>query len=284
MKSIFSVLLVLLITLDTTQGDDFRNTQPDGSSGYSFNYAADMVSPAPDKLATENSPTDSEGQDNERFRVTLFNPEKGEDKERLWSQTKLIFGLGLAMPTTLDLAGVIDWGPDEYSLSEWWDNVSSGPVWDNDHPAYNYLGHTYFGGVYYQVARKSGYDQWDSFIYTALMSTFYWEYGVEAFFEPPSIQDLIFTPVAGWLYGEWAFNKEREIRSRGGRVAGSQTLGDVALFLLDPVDTIASSLNSMFGKPLFRSGSVWVSRQPLRSNKGRSGQDDYIGINVVLNF
>ena len=50
----------------------------------------------------------------------------------------------------------------------------------------NYTGHSYFGCVYYQSTRKSGYRQLDGFIYSALMSTFYWEYGIEAFAEMPA--------------------------------------------------------------------------------------------------
>ena len=69
-----------------------------------------------------------------------------------------------------------------------------------------------------------------------MMSTFYWEYGIEAFAEVPSMQDLVITPVLGWAYGEWAYQKEMAIRSSGGTVWGSETLGDVSLFFLDPID------------------------------------------------
>jgi len=103
--------------------------------------------------------------------------------------------------------------------------VKGGPVWDRDTGMLNLVGHPYFGGVYYQVARKSGYRQWDSFLYATIMSTFYWEYGIEAFAEVPSIQDLVITPVLGWAYGEWAFNTEMDIREDGGDVWGSSILG-----------------------------------------------------------
>ena len=33
----------------------------------------------------------------------------------------------------------------------------------------------------------------------------------EAFAEVPSMQDLVITPVLGWAYGEWAYQKEMEI-------------------------------------------------------------------------
>lgn len=206
--------------------------------------------------------------ENDPYRISLFDPKNGEDKERLWSQTKLMFGLGLGV------AGFIAALPPEISnwdrsddrlLEKWRDNVKEGPVWDRDVWYINYIGHPYFGSVYYQVARKSGYRQWDSFVYSFLMSTFYWEYGLEAFAEVPSIQDLVVTPVGGWLWGEWSYQKEKEIRRRGGTVWGSQAWGDIALFLLDPVDSIGVGINKMMGREVVKAGAAWVSANPAPS-------------------
>ncbi|WP_203249645.1 MULTISPECIES: DUF3943 domain-containing protein [Cysteiniphilum] len=66
---------------------------------------------------------------------------------------------------------------------------------------YQYIGHPYAGAIYYMAARDSGFGEFESFLYSAFISTFFWEYGVEAFAEVPSIQDLIVTPVDGWLLG-----------------------------------------------------------------------------------
>lgn len=230
----------------------------------------------------------SDALDNNPFRVSLFDPKHGEDKERLWSQTKLMFGLGVGV------AGVIAALPQEISnwdrsddrlLEKWWDNVREGPVWDRDVWYINYIGHPYFGGVYYQVARKSGYRQWDSFVYSFLMSTFYWEYGLEAFAEVPSIQDLIVTPVGGWLWGEWSYQKEKEIRQRGGTVWGSETWGDISLFLLDPVDAIGVGINKLMGREVVKAGTAWIAAQPLTSvDQERSAKDYAWSVNIVYQF
>ncbi|PCD90192.1 DUF3943 domain-containing protein [Vibrio mediterranei] len=205
------------------------------------------------------------------YRVSLFSADNGEDSERLWSQTKSIgaYGLGVAGVLALMPTSITQWEKNgDPLLEKWWDNVSKGPVWDRDVWYINYLGHPYFGGVYYQSARKSGYRQWDSFIYSTLMSTFYWEYGVEAFAEVPSIQDLFVTPIMGWVYGEWAYNKEQQIRLNGGSVLGSSALGSTALFFLDPVDALGEGVNRLAGRDLVTAGSGFMGVQEANLPNG----------------
>ncbi|WP_076410538.1 DUF3943 domain-containing protein [Shewanella sp. UCD-KL12] len=206
------------------------------------------------------------------YSVSLFSAENGEDKARLWSQTTSVaaYGVGFAGFLALLPSEITNWEKSDERLHEkWWDNVKSGPVWDRDHVAINYIGHPYFGGVYYQAARKSGYRQWDSFMYSFLMSTFYWEYGVEAFAETPSIQDLVVTPVLGWVYGEWAFHKEREIIQRGGTIWGSERLGDTALFFLDPIDSLGRGVNNLFGSDVIKAGTGYMGLTEVQLDNGR---------------
>jgi hypothetical protein len=197
------------------------------------------------------------------YQINLINPQSGADTERAWSQTKSVvfYGLGVlgvlfAMPE--DMTG---WDQDLRIFEKWSHNVTEGPEWDRNNWAYNYIGHTYFGGVYYQVARKSGYRQWDSFIYSFLMSTFYWEYGIEAGAEIPSIQDIAVTPLMGWVYGEWAYQTEIKIRAGNHRVLGSRVLGGIALFFLDPVDSLGRGINRLTGKPLIKAGYGYITCQ-----------------------
>ena len=196
------------------------------------------------------------------YKVSLFSPKNGEDSERLLSQTTSIFYYGLGAISVLAVMpeSVTNWNDDDdVSLAQkWLDHVSAGPVWDRDDAVLNYIMHPYFGGTYYQTARKSGYRQWDSFLYSALMSSAFWEYGVEAFAEKPSIQDLVVTPVLGWVYGEWAFNTEREIWAGGGTVWGNEYLGNTALFLLDPIDSIGRNFNRLFGRDLIKAGTGYI--------------------------
>jgi opacity protein-like surface antigen len=205
------------------------------------------------------------------YKIALFSTPNGEDGERLWSQTKSVawYGIGVASFLTLLPRDTTNWDESNDKLLEkWWDNVREGPAWDRDSWDINYISHPYFGGVYYQSARKSGYRQWDAFIYSALMSTFYWEYGIEAFAEVPALQDLVVTPVLGWVYGEWAFNQERDIILSGGTVWGSAVLGDTALFFLDPIDSIGRGINQLVGKEVVRAGTGYIGFQEITLSDG----------------
>ena len=217
------------------------------------------------------------------YQIALFSSSSGEDSDRLWSQTKSIFAYGFGVIGVISLLpeGISNWEKDEGVVNKWSDNVKDGPVWDRDNATLNLIGHPYFGGVYYQVARKSGYRQWDSFIYSAMMSTFYWEYGIEAFAETPSIQDIVITPVLGWAYGEWAFTTEMNIRANNNKVLGSSFLGSTALILLDPVDSLNVGINNLFGKEIIKAGTsyIGIKEVPIDANGTTESQ---IQFNVAL--
>jgi hypothetical protein len=212
------------------------------------------------------------------YKISLFNPQNGEDAQRLWSQSKSVFAYTFAIGSVSILTrGSLgtdddDDDDDKKLLEKWVDNVKEGPVWDRDHWFYNYVGHPYIGGMYYQMARKSGYRQWDSAFYSFMMSTFWWEYGVEAFTETPSVQDLVVTPTLGWIVGEWMFSQEQRIRQRGGIVWGSRGWGNTALFFLDPIDSIGSWINNKLGRQFLTAGTGYVSYQdvPLGNSIGAS--------------
>jgi len=217
------------------------------------------------------------------YQVSIFSNANGEDSDRLWSQTNSIFAYGFGVIGLIALLpeDISNWDKEQGIFNKWSDNVKSGPVWDRDTGMLNLVGHPYFGGVYYQVARKSGYRQWDAFMYATIMSTFYWEYGIEAFAEVPSIQDLVITPVLGWAYGEWAFNTEMDIREDGDTVWGSSMLGSTALFFLDPVDSMSVGINNIFGKEIIKAGTGFVSFNEIPY--GDTGQTDtQINFNISL--
>ncbi len=195
------------------------------------------------------------------YHISLFKPQNGEDGARVWSQTKsmLFYGAGVALFLAALPESATGWDTESDIFSKWVENVKTGPVWDHDNLTYNYIGHAYVGGVYYQVARKSGYRQWDAFVYTTLMSTFYWEYGIEAFAEVPSIQDLVYTPLIGWVYGEWAYQTELKVRDNNNKVAGSKILGETSLFFLDPIDSLGRGINRLVGRRWIKSGYGYFS-------------------------
>ena len=128
-------------------------------------------------------------------------------------------------------------------FKEWRENVSK-PVWDDDSWWLNYVTHPYWGGTYYIRARERGLDRWQSFWYSALLSTL-WEFGVEAVAEPVSIQDMIVTPVLGSLVGEYLFSPWRaHIRAKAGPLSWSDK---AVLVLTDPLGTINDQLDRWLG-------------------------------------
>lgn len=86
---------------------------------------------------------------------------------------------------------------DERFKTAW----TSPPIKDKDNWNTNWVAHPYVGGYYYNFVRSNGASPLGSFLFSAFASTA-WEYGVEAMFEHPSIQDLWITPIIGSLVGE----------------------------------------------------------------------------------
>ena len=152
----------------------------------------------------------------------------------------LAFGFLWIMPES-----VSNWDKEEIRekgiLWKWKENVKAGPVMDDDDFVLNYITHPYSGGVYYMTARSSGFTVLESFGYSAIMSTFFWEYGIEAFAEIPSIQDLIITPVLGSAVGEGFFYAKKSILRHDRRVLKSRFLGYTSLLLMDPFNTLLDS-------------------------------------------
>lgn len=131
---------------------------------------------------------------------------------------------------------------DKSLWTRWKEHVSSGPVWDDDAWTINYIGHPISGAYYYTMARNDGMSISESAAFSTLMSTFFWEYGYEAFSEIPSIQDIILTPLMGSLLGEQLFVLQHKLDENGGNVWGSKRAGDIAYFLIDPLGHIADGL------------------------------------------
>lgn len=163
------------------------------------------------------------------------------DNDMLRRNTLTMFGAGAATMGFLYMmpSGFTNWEDDNKSpFRKWWDNVSREPVWDKDDIFLNYVTHPYAGAIYFMGARSSGANFWTSAAYSFALSTFFWEYGIEAFAERPSIQDLIVTPVAGSVLGEWFYRVKRDILENDGQLWGSAVWGKTALFLMDPITEV----------------------------------------------
>lgn len=127
-------------------------------------------------------------------------------------------------------------------LYKWKQNISQPPIIDKDKWQLNYIAHPYCGGLYYLTARSSGFKPLESFVYSFLMSTFFWEYGIEAFAERPSAQDLIITPVLGSLVGEGFYYIKKGILKNDCRILNSRVLGVTTLVLIDPFNTFLDAV------------------------------------------
>lgn len=172
--------------------------------------------------------------------------------KELWVNTGVLFGAGFVTLGVLELLpeNATAWNKAEIHkrpvFDRWWHNVKSGPVWDKDNLIFNYVLHPYGGAAYYMSARSQGFNMFYSFLYGLGVSTFFWEYGIEAFMEIPSIQDLFITPIGGVLIGETFYRVKRYIVEHDYHLLGSRFLGTFVAFLVDPVNEV---VNLVRGNP-----------------------------------
>ncbi|WP_289735825.1 DUF3943 domain-containing protein [Paramuribaculum intestinale] len=166
------------------------------------------------------------------------------DWNRLWANTAVLMGGGLAALGILELLPQEStaWNSHENSktplFKRWLRHVKEGPVWDGDKFIFNFVLHPYAGAAYYMSARSCGFNYWGSFVYCFCISTFFWEYGFEAFNEIPSAQDIVVTSVVGSIMGEAFYHAKRHIMANGYRIFGSRALGYIAAFFCDPVNEV----------------------------------------------
>lgn len=160
----------------------------------------------------------------------------------LFFQFGVIAGLYLLPETVSSWSGQDK--EDGLKLAKYKDNIRS-LVWDKDKWYVNYITHPYWGGTYSVRARERGFGPVGAFWYSALLSTLY-EYGAEAIFEKPSIQDMIVTPLAGYFVGKYFMDIRHGIKQRAKREKLS--LGDrTMLVVTDPIGVLSRWTNSKLG-------------------------------------
>ena len=138
---------------------------------------------------------------------------------------------------------VSGWTKEDKAELKWRENVSN-PHRDKDDFYINYLLHPYWGATYYIRGRERGLDRGQSFLFSAALSTLY-EFGLEAFFEQPSYQDLWVTPVVGSLIGELVFTPIRDrIRAKPG---DPDWTDKVILFFTDPLGVVGAQTDRLLG-------------------------------------
>ncbi len=195
---------------------------------------------------------------------------------RLAANTAVLIGGGLTTLLILDMLpeDATNWNKAEDAeipmAERYYNNVMNGPHWDQDSPLFNYVLHPYAGAAYYMSARSQGFNMWYSALYCFAVSTIFWEYGVEAFMEVPSLQDLIVTPLGGWLLGEAFYLAKRYIVEHEYRLLGWKPLGYVAAFFCDPV-------NEFLGYFRGNDAHGWTRRHNIELNSAISLSPDGLG-------
>lgn len=154
--------------------------------------------------------------------------------------------IGLLYLAPESVSGWSDEQKSGYSMSIWWDNVTH-PEMDSDDFYINYLLHPYWGATYFVRAQERGYGAKGAFWYSVLLSSMY-EFGAEALFEEPSIQDLIVTPVFGSLLGRYFMHMRHDIRERE-ELLGYRATRDKWLWVLtDPLGSLNSQVDRLLGR------------------------------------
>lgn len=165
------------------------------------------------------------------------------DWHRLWINTASLSGAFVGTLLVLECLpeDATSWNRAELQdvplLKRWRNHVlKEGPEWDHDKFYFNYILHPYAGAVYFMAARSCGFNFWRSMLYSSVVSTVGWEFGIEAFMERPSYQDLFITPLIGSCIGEGFYRVKRWLVDNDYRLFGSPVLGGLLAFIVDPVN------------------------------------------------
>ncbi len=179
------------------------------------------------------------------YRMPYSLDASSPDWHRMWINTAVLSGAFVSTLFVLECLpeDATSWNRAAIQsvppFKRWFRNVfKRGPEWDHDNPIFNYVLHPYAGAAYFMSARTQGFNFWQSMLYSACISTIGWEFGIEAFMERPSYQDIVVTPVVGSIIGELFYRLKRNIVSHDYRLAGSPVLGNIVVFLIDPVNEV----------------------------------------------
>lgn len=254
MKHINNILRLILITVALCSAP----------SGYCSNNCRDASTETDIICATDSLKLNLETKTHTQSIYDLPHSVNGKcyDWKRLWINTATLSGAFIGTLFVLECLpeDATSWNRAELQdvpLFKRWKNhvITKGPEWDHDKFYFNYILHPYAGAVYYMAARSCGFNVWQSLLYCSLISNVGWEFGIEAFMERPSIQDLFITPLVGSAFGECFYKLKRKIVSNGYTLAGSSVLGNIVVFLIDPVNEVIGLFN---GNP---------ARQTAKRNK-----------------
>jgi hypothetical protein len=183
--------------------------------------------------------------------ILLNQPSPFRDKDGLKRDTYYFMAYQFAVIAVLyvmpeSISGWSEEQKNEPRFRVWWDHVTN-PEWDSDDLYINYLLHPYWGGTYFVRAKERGFNNREALLYSALLSTLY-EFGVEAIFENPSIQDLFVTPIAGYYVGKYFERVRQGIRDNAAQTGTLSTRDKLTLALTDPLGSMNRYIDRRLGK------------------------------------
>ncbi len=238
-------LFLLIITFIVIAGTSQATELPVGIYLPSTPVSTEV--PVPDQVSrSSNAASEGESAIQDTTAAIPRSYNKSKDQGGLWRDTGIIVGAQVAAIGVLYVMpeSVSGWSPQQKknSLRNYEQNVQN-PGIDKDKFYLNYILHPYWGAAYYTRARERGFEEGQSFLYSAALSTLY-EFGVECFFEKPSIQDMFVTPVVGSVIGKYLFEPVRKnIRQKAERDWYDEAL----MVATDPIGVLSNSFEKMFG-------------------------------------
>ena len=123
-------------------------------------------------------------------------------------------------------------------LSRYKTTFSELPIIDEDHWSWNYEVHPYMGSISYLTYRNRKASLWESAAGSALNSVIY-EYIIAGGTQPPSLNDMLITPIAGSLLGEGLYQlKKLLLKDRYLSV-----FDKILITIIDPVEVFYFGFN-----------------------------------------
>ncbi len=231
----------------------FSSSQPDSESAYHFDLLASetgMTAYEQEKLALSSIETS----------LFLDIPSTA-DWDGLTKDTAYFLGYQFSIIGALYImpSSISGWTKEtkrDFSMQQYTNNASQ-VVWDKDLWFINYVLHPYWGGAYYVRGQQRGLGPMGSFLYAATLSSMY-EFGAEAFFEEPSIQDLIVTPGAGYFVGQYFMTVRRQIKKKS--VVQLSGTDKFILAMTDPIGAMNAKVESWFSRKV--KVSLWPMLGP----------------------
>ncbi len=142
----------------------------------------------------------------------------------------------------------------ETSWSDFVTNLREGFEWDDNQFINNQFAHPYHGNLYYNAARSSGFNYWESAPF-AIAGSLMWEYVGEVY--RPALNDWVNTSLGGIALGEMTYRASSLILDNGDRGA-SRVFREAGAFLVNPI----RGFNRLITGDAFRIGPNVPDRRP----------------------